>query len=108
MDVLLVISTFPDTETARQIGTHLVEKQLAACVNLFPSPVESIYRWNGRTESASETLALIKTSRAAYPALESALAALHPYETPEIIALPVETGLPAYLAWVASSAPAPL
>jgi len=101
MDVLLVISTFPDTGTARQIGTLLVEKQLAACVSLFPSPVESIFRWNGKTETSAETLALFKTSRDAYPALETALARLHPYDVPEILALPVESGLASYLAWVA-------
>ncbi len=97
---MLVISTFPDAETARQIGTQLVTRQLAACVNLFPSPVESIYRWKGKVETATETLALLKTTRAAYPALEKALAALHPYEVPEILVFPVEAGLPAYLAWV--------
>jgi len=108
MDVLLVISTFPDLGTARQIGTHLVEKQLAACVNLVPSPVESIFRWNGKTETTVETLALIKTSRDAYPALEIALARLHPYNVPEILAVPVDSGLASYLAWVAEvTAPPP-
>ena len=103
MDTLLVISTFPDAETARQIGTQLVAKQLAACVNLLPSPVTSIYRWRGEIETADETLALFKTTRAAYPAFEKALAAAHPYEIPEILALPIDTGLQAYQAWVAEN-----
>jgi periplasmic divalent cation tolerance protein len=107
MDTLLVISTFPDAETARQIGTQLVQDQLAACVNLFPSPVESIYRWKGNIETATETLAFFKTTRATYPALERALAEAHPYDVPEILALPVAAGLPAYLAWVGENARPP-
>lgn len=85
-DVFLVLTTFPTTEQARQIGTVLVERQLAACVNLVPA-VESIYRWQGEVETAAETLAIFKTSAAAYPAFKQALAELHPYEVPEIIAL---------------------
>lgn len=100
-DALLVVSTFPDAETARQIGTQLVEAQLAACVNVLPGGVESIYRWKGAVERSSETIAFIKTTRARYPRLESALAEAHPYEVPEIIAIDVCAGLPAYLAWLA-------
>lgn len=82
----LVFCTFPDAASARQIGTALIEKQLAACVNLIPG-VESIYRWRGKVESASEVLAIFKTSAAVFPAFERELVGLHPYEVPEIIAM---------------------
>jgi periplasmic divalent cation tolerance protein len=98
-DVMVVLCTFPDIEQARQIGAALVERQVAACVNLLPG-VESIYRWEGKVEKAGEVLAFIKTTR--YPELEAAIRELHPYEVPEILALETE-GLPAYLQWVADS-----
>lgn len=84
---------------ARQIGTALVERQLAACVNLVPA-VESIYRWEGKIETASETLAIFKTTRAAYPAFEAALTELHPYEVPEIIAISPDQVAEPYRSWV--------
>ena len=86
-------------EQARQIGTALVERQLAACVNLVPA-VESIYRWEGNVETASETLAIFKTTRAAYPAFEAALTELHPYEVPEIIAISPDQIAGPYRTWV--------
>ena len=98
-EVLVVLCTFPDPEQARQIGTALVERQLAACVNLLPA-VESIYRWQGKVESATETLAVIKTTAAAYAELETLLAGLHPYEVPEIMALVPEKIAEPYRAWV--------
>ncbi len=97
-NAVVVLCTFPDLDQARQIGAALVERQVAACVNLLPG-VESIYRWQGKVERAGEVLALIKTTR--YPDLEAALKELHPYEVPEILAMPVAAGLPAYLAWLA-------
>jgi periplasmic divalent cation tolerance protein len=100
MEAVVVLCTFPDLDQARQIGAALVERQVAACVNLLPG-VESIYRWEGKVERAGEVLALIKTTR--YPDLEAALRELHPYEVPEILALPVAAGLPAYLAWLAEA-----
>ncbi|TAE75782.1 MAG: divalent-cation tolerance protein CutA [Verrucomicrobia bacterium] len=100
MEAFVVLCTFPDLEEARQIGAVLVERQVAACVNLLPG-VESIYRWEGRVERAGEVLALIKTVR--YPEVEAALRELHPYELPEILAIPVATGLPAYLAWLGAA-----
>jgi periplasmic divalent cation tolerance protein len=101
-ELRIVLCTFPDTETARQIGTSLVEKQLAACVNLVPA-VESIYRWQGKTETSSEALAIFKTTEAAYPAFAAALAAAHPYEVPEIIALePCDVG-ESYATWLGAS-----
>ena len=99
--LLLVLCTFPDTASARQIGTLLVERQLAACVNLVPA-VESIYRWQGKVETAAETLAIFKTTAAAFPAFETALTKLHPYEVPEIIALdPAQVSAP-YREWVSA------
>ena len=96
--MLLVLCTFPDLEKARQIGTALVERQLVACVNLLPG-VESIYRWNGQVEQAAEVLGVFKTASDLYPALAQALAALHPYEVPEIVALEPSAVADSYLAW---------
>jgi len=95
----IVLCTFPDAESARQIGTLLIEKQLAACVNLIPA-VESIYRWQGKNETSAEVLAVFKTTAGAYPAFAEALAAAHPYEVPEIIALEPAAVADSYLAWV--------
>lgn len=102
MKVLIVVCNVPDAALATQMATVLVEAQLAACVNIL-APCQSVYRWQGQTESASEIPLLIKTTSAQYAALEAKIQELHPYEVPEIVALPVETGLPAYLGWVASS-----
>lgn len=95
---MVVFCTFPDLDQARQIGAAMVERQVAACVNLLPG-VESIYRWQGGVERAGEVLAVFKTTR--YAELEAALRERHPYQVPEILALPVAAGLPAYLAWLA-------
>lgn len=101
MDTLLVITNCPDDAIAERIATALIEARLAACVNILPA-VRSVYRWQGAVESASEIPLLIKSTVANYPAVEKAIASLHPYELPEIIALPVSQGLPAYLNWVAT------
>ena len=101
-ELCLVLCTFPDAAAARQIGTVLVEKQLAACVNLIPS-VESIYRWQGRVETAAEVLAVIKTRAAVFPDLERELAVLHPYDVPEIIAIEPAAVSENYAAWVAEN-----
>ncbi len=98
-DCLLVFTTFPNLEIARQIATALVEKQLAACVNLL-STATSIYRWEGKIESESEIPALLKTTRAGFSALEAELRELHPYDVPEIVAVPIEEGSGTYLAWI--------
>jgi periplasmic divalent cation tolerance protein len=98
----LVFCTFPDAASARQIGTALVEKQLAACVNLIPG-VESVYRWQGKVDSASEVLAVFKTSAAVLPAFERELAKLHPYEVPEIIAVEPAAVAESYGAWLLDS-----
>ncbi len=100
---MVVMCTFPDEEKARQIGTVLVERQYAACVNLLPS-VESIYQWQDKLCQEHETLLLIKTTRQAFPVMSRELAALHPYDEPEIIALPVADGSAGYLDWLTGSA----
>ena len=98
-EVRLVICTFPSAEVARQIGTALVEKQLAACVNLVPA-IESIYCWQGEIETATETLALFKTTAAAYPAFARELTTLHPYEVPEILAIEPAAVAETYARWL--------
>lgn len=97
--VLLVITQLPDRACAERVAEALVIQNVAACVNILAECV-SIYRWEGRLERTSEVPLLIKTTRAAYPELENALRKLHPHAVPEIIALPVEAGLPEYLGWV--------
>ncbi|MEO3955347.1 divalent-cation tolerance protein CutA [Chromobacterium piscinae] len=98
----MVVCNAPDEETAERIATTLVAEQLAACVNIL-GPCRSVYRWQGAVERAEEIPLLIKTRVDAYPQLEARLAALHPYEVPEIVALPVAQGLPSYLTWVSNS-----
>jgi periplasmic divalent cation tolerance protein len=100
MRVVVVLTNLPDSDSAFNLGRHLVEHGLAACANVL-APVRSVYRWQGRIEEANEVPLLIKTTDERYAALEQAIASLHPYEVPEIIALPVESGLAAYLEWVA-------
>jgi periplasmic divalent cation tolerance protein len=99
--VLLVHCTCPET-VAEHLAHTLVEESLAACVSQI-GPARATFRWQGQVERASEILLLIKTTAAGYAALEHRLRELHPYEVPEIIAVPVERGLPAYLDWVAAS-----
>ncbi len=98
-DILLVLTNLPDAEAAGQLARRLIEERAAACVNQL-APCTSTYRWEGRIETASEVPLLIKTTRDAWPRLEQLIRATHPYELPEIIAVPVTTGLPAYLDWV--------
>lgn len=98
-ETLLVLTSLPDAETARRIARLLVEKHLAACVNIL-APCTSVYRWQDDIETATEIPLLIKTSLLRYPALQAALTEAHPYELPEIIAVPIHKGLPAYLSWV--------
>ena len=95
----VVLTTFPDLDTARQIGTKWVETQLVACVNLLPG-AESIYRWEDRTERSPEVLALVKTTHARLEELAASLQELHPYEVPEFVVLEPGGGSSGYLAWV--------
>ncbi|MBT3047352.1 MAG: divalent-cation tolerance protein CutA [Candidatus Thiodiazotropha sp.] len=97
--LLLILCTAPDRESALKLANALVEQDLAACVNLT-SPVTSVYRWQGKLEQSEEILLLIKTTEKKYRDVEAALRAQHPYELPEIIAVPVEQGLDDYLDWV--------
>jgi periplasmic divalent cation tolerance protein len=101
--VRVALATAPDGETAARIARALVEERLAACVNLVPA-VRSIYRWQDRVEEAGEVLLVIKTRAERVDALAARLRALHPYELPELVALPVAAGLASYLDWVAAEA----
>jgi periplasmic divalent cation tolerance protein len=97
--LLLILCTAPDRETGLKLSKSLLEQGLAACVNLT-SPITSVYHWQGKLETSEEILLLIKTTKQHYKAVETALRAEHPYELPEIIAVPVEQGLEDYLNWV--------
>ena len=99
MNALLVLTNLPDRETAERLAGALIEQRVAACVNIL-APCRSVYRWKEAVQREEEHPVLIKTTAERYPALEAAIRAAHPYELPEIIAVPVERGLPAYLAWV--------
>lgn len=96
----------PDQQSAEHIGAALVEERLAACVNLIPGLI-SIYRWQGTLRKEPEWLLLIKTTAACFEALRIRIRALHPYEAPEIIALPIKHGDPAYLNWLTENTTAP-
>jgi periplasmic divalent cation tolerance protein len=105
-DHLVVLSTVASAEDAERIGRALVERRLAACVNVVPGLV-SLYRWKDKLERDEERLLLIKTRRELFPALREALVGLHPYEVPEVLALPIEDGHAPYLAWLdANTGPA--
>jgi periplasmic divalent cation tolerance protein len=97
--VLLVLTTLPDQASAQALATELVTAHLAACVTILPV-AQSVYRWENCIEKASETPLIIKTTAARYAQLETFLLARHPYTLPEIVALPIERGLPDYLAWI--------
>ncbi|HET7669313.1 MAG TPA: divalent-cation tolerance protein CutA [Burkholderiales bacterium] len=97
---LLVLTNLPDRAAAERLADMVIEKQLAACVNIL-APCRSVYRWKGAVQHDEEHPMLIKTTVERYPDLEQALRGGHPYELPEIIAVPIERGLPAYLGWVA-------
>jgi periplasmic divalent cation tolerance protein len=96
---LLVLTNVPDRVVAERLAEMLVEKRLAACVNIL-APCRSVYRWKDAVQHDEEHPMLIKTTVERYAALESALKAGHPYELPEIVAVPIERGLGAYLSWV--------
>ncbi len=100
METLLVLTNLPSREAAEQLADTLVAGGLAACVNIL-APCRSVYRWEDRVQHDEEHPMLIKTNRDRYAALEAAICAGHPYELPEIIAVGVTAGLPAYLQWVA-------
>jgi periplasmic divalent cation tolerance protein len=103
-DKRIVLSTAGSQEEARKIAHALVERRLAACVNILPG-VESMYRWQGKVETAAEWLLVMKTTAEAFPALREALRELHSYEVPECLMLTVEDGDAAYLQWIGESVP---
>jgi periplasmic divalent cation tolerance protein len=100
MEPILVFTNLPDRAAAMSLAQKLVDERLAACVNVLAG-CTSVYRWEGRNESASEVPVLIKTLAKHYAQLEQLIRAVHPYELPEIIAVPIISGLPAYLKWIA-------
>jgi periplasmic divalent cation tolerance protein len=98
-DILIVMTTLPDAQSAVALADAVLTARVAACVNRL-APCESDYWWQGKREQAREWPLLIKTTRGRYAALEAVIAQAHPYDVPEVIALPVTAGLPAYLGWV--------
>jgi periplasmic divalent cation tolerance protein len=98
---MLVLTTCASPGEASRLGRTLVQERLAACATLIPA-VQSIYRWQDQIESATETLLLLKTGPPPIPALQARLLALHSYQTPEFLVLPVQAGSPAYLSWLSS------
>lgn len=102
-DILIVMTNLPDRASASRLGALLVEHRHAACVNIL-AECTSIYRWQGKVETATEVPLLVKTTAIAYSRVEELIRANHPYELPEIVGIPVRQGLPAYLEWVAAQA----
>jgi len=102
-ECVMVFVTCKSSAEARRIGRAVVASRLAACANVLPGKIESIYRWRGRVERARETLLLLKTTRRRWPKLRDAIRHAHSYEVPEIVALPIVAGLDAYLGWIGES-----
>lgn len=98
-EVVVVLTNLPDLAAADKLAQLLVEQRLAACVNVL-APCSSVYRWKGSIETAIEIPVLIKTASALYDRVEAVIRANHPYELPEILSVPVETGLAEYLRWI--------
>lgn len=105
-DCLLCLTTCPDAKNAEQMARILVEERLAACVNRVPGVV-STYRWQGQIQNDAEVMLLIKTTRERFTGLRERLLQLSPYTTPELIALDITGGSPAYLDWIAREAATP-
>lgn len=106
MDAILVITNLPDRDSALAVAEQLVTERVAACVNVL-GECTSVYRWKGEMERAAEVTLLIKTRAALYPRVEAAIRTLHPYELPEIVAVPISAGLPGYLQWIAAETAVP-
>jgi periplasmic divalent cation tolerance protein len=102
VSALLVLTTLPSADLARELADQLVRERIAACVSVLPD-VHSTYRWQDTIETSAESLLLIKTTDDAYPELQTWLQNRHPYELPEIIAVAIADGLPAYLAWISTN-----
>ena len=101
-DYILILNTCPDKETATRVANTLVSKRLAACVNILPG-LTSVYHWKGQIETGEEYLLFIKSTRAAFNELQSIICEIHPYELPEVIAVPLIAGLESYLSWIGDS-----
>lgn len=101
-EAIVVLVTAPDRETAEGLARTLVEERRIACANLLP-PIRSIYRWEGKVEEGEEVLLLLKTNRDRFEELRARVVELHPYECPEVIALPVVVGHEPYLRWISAS-----
>ena len=95
----IVLCTVPDLDAGERLAASLVEARVAACVNILPG-LTSVFRWQGETQKDPEALLIIKTRRDRFEAICEVLRAQHPYELPEIIAVPLSDGLPAYLRWI--------
>jgi len=100
---IVVLVTCGSPNEARKIARAVVEQRLAACANLVTTPVQSVYRWKGKVESAKEFLLIIKTTQSRFAKLEAAIKRLHSYDVPEINALPIAAGAAAYLIWISNS-----
>jgi periplasmic divalent cation tolerance protein len=101
MEPLLILTNLPDAASAKKIANALIESRAAACVNVL-AECHSVYRWQGRVETATEIPLLIKTTAANYPLVEQIVRTQHPYDVPELIAIPITHSLPAYLDWLAT------
>ena len=106
-DYCVVLNTCPDMVSAEKIARTLLERKLAACINVLPG-IKSFYTWQGALENAQEHMLIIKAPTDTYPALEQAILELHPYELPEIIAVPISAGLSGYLTWITQSTATPI
>ncbi len=104
--VILVLTQLPDHDGARLLARSLVEGRLAACVSVGP-PVESMYHWRGQIETSQEFPLAIKTRAALFAQVETAIRAAHPYELPEILAVPIANGSAPYFAWIAAETISP-
>ncbi|MDR4518494.1 MAG: divalent-cation tolerance protein CutA [Nitrosomonas sp.] len=98
-EAILILTNFPDKESASKLAHKLIDEQLAACVNIM-NTCTSIYRWQDVTESADETPVFIKTRQKHYKQVEELIKSMHPYELPEVIIVPITGGMPAYLQWI--------
>ncbi len=99
MNPILIMTTMPDRASAIGLAQVLVDERLAACVNVL-ADCTSVYRWEGKSETATEVAVFIKTTEQNYPRLEQRIMSVHPYELPELIAVPISGGLPGYLKWI--------
>ena len=106
-DKIVVLVTCGSAKEARKIAWAVVEQRMAACANIVATPVQSVYRWKGRVESAKEFLLIIKTTQARFAKLKAEVKRLHSYDVPEIIALPIAAGGIDYLNWISESVKVP-